>query len=429
MPESHRTFQTRLRPAFPASLAISAACLLQACFVGGAYDSPYTVPAGESFDALHLEVEEDGTVLLLAQTAMYFGHEDPQTFWDSVPQRRNYQTILLRRSEGVWSEKPFKNLQRDLSSFPALSPDPAGRFHALVWDYKSAVRYVFRDGKWEPGKALGLPPYFGSYSYDPWRNWSRHPHIALENDSTAHFITTVYGIASEASTHPGGGRTFLDTSYFLPAAFHVEPAFRAAFGSEQPFYREGRTPEFSHRIVYYFWPAGADTAGKRILHEQQTPGEGVFVRNRDHTTLYYSTFQGIEEIRLDPRGAPAAARVHPRPDTSRQGISLFAADSLGCIHRFGYDPSADMTVSRMVHRNDCSGITDTLPIPPAPAGRAHMVHSSKFRIQPSGSPMAAFLVREMSDRSRNFGERYQPTWIYLAEWKGGKWVLELVTRK
>ncbi len=411
---------------------LAAIASLQACFNSGETESPYTVPAGESLQNIQLETEADGTILVLAQASMYFSHEDPQDDFDRIPRSRNLQTYAYRRSKGVWTATPFKNLQRNPNAFPVLIPEPSGRFQALIWDYTGINRFVFREGGWTGRKPMSPPAGVEQNGGFGIRNWTRHPNIGAENDSSLLFIHSEFWEGTSVTETLNGRRTFLDTLLFFPTAYHVGRTFQGTVGHE--YSADGRDVEA--RFVYYYWKSGDATARKTLLGDRMF-NEGFFSPFEGNPALYITAEAGIRIMPLGVDGKPGTDFVlrslPARKDIDSVWIMepLFAPDSAGCIHVLDYFAAKSLLPAGFVHRNTCrEGSMDTLPVPQPVSGRNYNIHSTKMRVGPSGSPLAAFILQEVDTGRLNvYANDYGRTWLYLAELRDGKWVLEVVTER
>lgn len=417
-----------LAPVLVAAAALLACALLQGCFSSEGVDSPYTIPAGEEFETLEMEVEPDGTVLLVVRVAMYYGHNDSTQADFTSPQMRNKHTIVYRRSAGVWSATPFKNLQMQVIAFPAFVPAADGRFHLFVWDGGTVFPYYFRDGRWYHRQALEDPRRFDLSHSMGGRNWQRHPWIAIPDDSTLLFVRYTEEYHSRIESSPARKAVKLSSQFIGPEAFHVAPGFQAVAGREPS---ERGLPDRGESLTYFHWRPGEDSATKAQFRFLETIREVFFSPYRDGTGLFVAIDGFVYIIPLAPDGSPGLMTSHALPESLEAVGNLFAADAGGCIHGIrsvgAKSPSgATLPPRKFLHWNTCLAPEDTLDIGEPPAGKSHYVYPMRFRMGPAGRPMAALVLHENPGAGPvKPGYSINPSQLIFAEWNGD-WTLQVV---
>lgn len=410
-------------------LCLPFALSLAGCFGAEPDDSPYTVPRGEAFESLQLELDQDGTPIILAQAGMYMAHKDPAP--DNPEENRvwahNFRSILLRRSEGSWSATNFKNLQPGTGSFPTLIPGPEGRFHAFLSDGEDIKRYVFGNGGWNrvPGtEGLNQIERWGSFGSG---NWNRYPRLAVAGADlllTVHYDWEGYNWVMEGAHR----RVELyDSGSLNPLAFHTGPGYRtlAAIGYN---FASRMGANSTSKVHLYRWAEGMNRAERQILDDLELGEEAFFARHQGRTALFVRSREKFLTFSLDDSGRVAGRDTLPLPEFALNQYSMIAADSAGCLHGLSYQPGNAGAFVRFAYWNGCvPDAVDTLRVPKPDSTRLYWSGNVNLRIGPDGNPVAALIVRENPPPSDlGVQNRVPPTWLYFAEYRGGSWHLEKV---
>lgn len=436
MPKSY--FPSHLRQALRGLLAFAAAGL-PGCFGGGEEANPFTLPKGEVLSEAHLEVAPDGSILLLGESRMLYAHHNPVHEWDKRLETRNLHSILYRRSNGVWTATPFKNLQREQNSFPILIPVPGAGYQALVWDTRALKRYGFKNGAWTRRQSLELPYELQHPNMMSVGNWQRHPRLAWTSDST--WLQADYTENSErgsATTRvlemPSARPVQVDTGNLTLLTLHGEGAHRALFGYVTLFTPNRTYPdssEYRTRWSYWRWREGDTVAARHDLDLDMATGyfQSFFGPYRGRTALFLANQTEFRIYPLDASGIPGEPQVVPIPGDGRVIATLFAPDTAGCIHGLDYVTTRENTRPSFVHWNTCRPGTDTLHLDGLAPGKPLSVEA-RLRVDHDGNPIVALSVQENIPEPRNiYGEQYYPSWLLFARLEQGAWTTEIVASR
>lgn len=411
--------------------------LLVGCFGSEPDDSPYTLPRGEFFHSIQLEIEPDGTPLILSQVGMLMAHNDPdpEIPHDFQVSAQNFRSIIHRRSTGGWSATAFKNLQEYPNAFPTLIPDAEGGFQAFLSDGGEIKRYVFGNGGWNRAPGTEWPMYIDYWGrQSSGTNWNRHPRIAVAGADLLLTLHTDWGNGSFWVMEGKNRRVELtDSSNLDPLAFHVGDGFRslAAIGHvrQSGNSRDGFT--YTSEIQYYRWAAGATKAERQSLGGLESMSEAFFSRYRGGTALFVPNRTTVAIYPLDDSGRLTGRESVPLPEAVQSYFPIFAADTAGCLHGLNALPNIGEGSLRYLHLNSCGEAADTLSLPKPDAGKSYTSGQINLRMAPDGTPVAALLVRQMQpfDSTSIFQNWSDPTFLYLAEFRAGGWIVEKVDER
>ena len=432
MPNFNSSFR-KFRRGLALAAAMAALAGLQGCFETADEDSPYSIPKGQSIDGAQLEIEPDGTVLLLAKVAMYYAHANPLNEWEREPQMRNIESVMYRRTEGGWSATSFKNLQNQANALPIMIPDAQGRMHALVWNSTSIRRYRFIDGTWSPRRATAYPQYFQQMYQYSYRNWGRHPMVGIEDDTlvmTLEFDPNTYqGIMVRDGAAPKAIQ-FDTGSAYSSVAMHVGKDYRAVV-VEQSAFNFGPDPTNAPpKLVLFHWLRGESEAEKVILSEGRVR-ECFFSPYRGGTGLFVLQDTAFQVFRLDETGKPEFGVRTGVPGPALKGMPMVAADTAGCYQGLSETTDIERRVPSFTSWNSCQP-ADTLALNlPLVAGPAEYYRTTSigFRIGPTGPVAALVITKGENDPNKSFSRGRQPSWLYFAELRNGQWVVETVANK
>lgn len=438
MPRSY--FPHAFRPVLPGLLRFQlllAAAGLPGCFGGGEDADPYTLPKGEILANPSLEVEPDGSVLLLAQSRMLYAHNNPVEEWDRGIRSRNRHSILYRRSNGSWNATPFKNLQREDNSFPALLPVPGAGYQALVWDAQVLKRYAFKDGAWSRRQTLTLPYETQHPGMMASGNWRRHPSLAWTSDTTWLQADYIYrpnegSYETRLLEMPSGRAVRVDTGSLSLLSLHGDGALRSVFGYVTRMLRNKSHPdsvEYRTMWSYWRWRAGDTAATRHVLDLDMATGyfQSFFSTFRGRTALFLANQTEFRIYPLDASGAPGEPEIIDIPNDGRVLLSLFAPDTAGCIHGLDYVDNMSKRRPTFIHWNTCRPGLDTLGLDGLAPSKALSV-DARLRVDFSGNPIVALAVQETLDQPDRtiYGESYLPSWLLFARLEQGAWTTEIV---
>lgn len=415
-------------PKFLPALPSLGALVLLGCFGSDVGDSPFTIHKGEVFERLQLEIEPDGTVLILAQAAMYMAHNDPQTDWDRRIQVQNYHSSIYRRTTGGWNATSFKNIQERPHAFPALLPAPDGIFQAFIWDGGQIKRMAHSDGSWNRIPGTEWPAWIEEGGTFGSQNWTRHPRIAVAGQNlllTLHEHWDKGRWVSEGA----GRKVHLDTGWFSSTAFHTAPRYRALLGTCANAYIDEKMG-FTTDPCYNIWREGDIRADRILLGSVKGAMDGFFSPYRGGTAIFIPTQAGTFIFSLDGDGKVTGSDTVPTPKDEFILGPMIASDSAGCIHGLNYQPGTAAAWVTYIHWNSCDEkALDTLAVPNPEPGRQYHGAAVKLRLAPDGTPTAALIVQEVTPFPLDVVSSVPPSFLFLAELRGGKWILERVAER
>jgi hypothetical protein len=418
----------------PASLG---ALALLGCFGSEPDDSPYTVHRGESIESIQLEIEPDGTPVIMSLVGMYMAHNNPHPDnpWEFQVSPQNFRSVLHRRSTGGWSATDFKNLQNSPGSLPTLIPDPEGRFQAFISDGGEVKRFAFGNGTWNRAAGTEWPVWF-----DQWvglgggPNWNRHPRIAVAGTNLLLTVHNDWWSGKYWVMEGKERRVELPDSLGAdPLAFHVGAGYRCLVARVYTAQERGIGEGSGQELHLYRWTQGAHRAELQVLGRFDFSGDTFFARHRGGTALYVSAMDSVRIFTLDDSGRVAGRDGVPLP--AQTGMPFLAADTAGCLHALSWLPDSGTASIRFGHWNACAPVDmDTLSLPKPGPAETLTANRANLRIAPDGTPVAAVLLREMRPANplvkdpvpvENQGWS-DPTFLYLAELRAGAWSLEKV---
>src|SRR5688572_16739164 len=73
----------------------------------------YDIPAGEQVQDLQLQIDADGTPVLLVGEGMFYTTKARLEPWDVKYSQPNVQSVALTRTAGGWKRHPFRNVKRN----------------------------------------------------------------------------------------------------------------------------------------------------------------------------------------------------------------------------------------------------------------------------------------------------------------------------
>lgn len=425
------------------TLRLAPACLgalvLIGCFGSEPDDSPYTLPRGESVESIQLEIEPDGTRLIMSQVGMYMAHNDPDPAdpWSYQVYAHNFRSILHRRSTGGWSATAFKNLQPNASAFPTLIPDKDGRFQAFISDGGEIKRYAFGNGGWNRGAGTEWPRWIEHWGgFGAGQNWKRHPRIAVAGENLLLTVHDEWDGGIKFWVMEGKERRVElgDSGSLDPLAFHVGSGFRSlaarAYVQQIGNAREGYKSVVE--LQYHRWKEGDGRSEKVVLDTLESLGDSFFAPYQGGTALFAAGLDLLRIYSLDDSGrVDGRDTVHLPVDTATYN-PIIAPDPDGCLHGLAWIPDTGKTSVRYAHWNSCApGEKDTLSVPKPNPARFYLGNHANLRIAPDGTPVAAVLLREadLTDPSHQSQSWSDPTYLYLAEFRAGAWHLEKVDER
>lgn len=453
---------TLLFPAFRnassrgAALAVPLlACLaLQGCF-SPVEEPEYNVKKGEMISGFDMEVEPDGSILLLAQIGMYYSREGAPSDYELS----NLHTVLFRRAKGAWSATPFKNLQSEQDFFPSFILDRDGGYRVLVLDVGRAKSYGLQGNRWTPQATLRRARSFAGNSWRSDRNWNRSLQIGYKDDTTLYQVFWEDDGTAKLRESRGLQEVHTLGFGFVPLAFHAGNGYSALIGMERTTSDSGTVSHLALQLwredpknMSYFLLDGLispydtldlprngfDNRNEWLIW----PSEVFFAPYRNGTGLYYCREVDCRILSLDSSGLPAGIDV---PDADPKSLkvdpsSKIAPDTDGCLHgveQFFERDSKDAIIPQggnvraagsVVVWDACRRKKDTVAIWESPTGKNFSLVSRRFRILPDGSPVIAALVQEeeLFPSQTRAEAPLGRTWLILAERKQGVWSTEVV---
>ena len=406
-------------------------------------DHEYDIPAGEQVGSVALEIDADGTPVILADVQMFYATRESLETWESPIQVSDIQSIAYSRDTGVWRKYGFRNLQYGFSGKSMLLRDDRGGVRPFIANRGRQSLYGRGAGGWTAQSSGLIDPPGWEVGFVP-DNLGNPLLILVGQD----WLNLTYGYNSSrisVARRDGSGFALDSSEGFQPAAFAAVGDDAFLVGSWQR-----QNPDFSQpnpfpvKLAWYSWDARVHDPKPRL---KTRPMDGYFLPRIAKVGSEYRlyAFTGIDSLQVFAiRGGDLVlleSRAMPVMGDARNfwnGFSLII-DSAGCFHGVG---------SIMPDWNDSTG-----PKPPYPSGipmlyastckegrtiftwpdpkpGAQMERSlSSLRLDRQGRPVAALLFKEIpknvGDPAKQWKEdqKAQPTWLYfgtLAD-KGWEW--------
>ncbi len=383
---------------------VIAALILLAC---STEDGPeYDVFAGLIVTSAQLEINGDGTPLIMAQVAMFYGTRSKLRQYDPKYQLRNMETRIYTLKNGVWNSFGFRNLQVWDASF--LAANQKGDFQPMVWDQNRFFLYAPSGDGWRRvGQSLaGNDNLQGQATYSP-EQGIRLPFLiygdTVWQPAVQEFPSTKAKVVSNF-----GETITLDTNvYFTPRAFLNGTDANLVVGRVTPIIDGHSTYYRNNQLVCYRWnkSLGKGATSKTILLDS-TVGYSLSVNRVLGETRLYVPLNNADSAAVFALRGNALTRLEDvsyrnsdstLPD-SRWGFSNSIAGPDGCFHGLNrvVDTStpanADIPRILYVHTSSCRVGGDTLKLPLDSASKSGIEFHPMLRFSQDGNPMVLYLT-------------------------------------
>lgn len=420
------------------ALACLAALALASCTTE---DGPvYDVPAREQVSWLGLEIDADGSPVILAQINMFYTTADQRGEYDPRYNPINSQTVLYSKSSGSWKNRPFRNLTAPYNNSPLLVRNERGAVQPMVWDRDRLDLYAGSGTDWRLRTRRVVKNAF------PYWETGSQPNLRIIGDSGWHMVTR-NEILEPVVIDENGATIRLDTSKggFYPVEFLHGPDWIGAIGRSDV----GSDTSYMSILAFYRWnrDLARPAVRKEILDSLAYPLSIAFARVRDEWRLAVIqdeenlgnwVFKGERFERLPDSPLPwTIVGGDGKIDPYRFAYGRLEMDAQGCLHkvtpifpeRDTLPPYDEPQARKFIHLNSCAAENDTLDPKIYLTGKYDVIVSEVGRVVPDGTAWYAAAVQEnrSGDMGRGFDQPIQPSRIVVASKRpGGKWVFETV---
>jgi hypothetical protein len=402
----------------------------------------YDVRAREQAGWLTLDIDNDGTPLILAQINMYYATTAKLGEWDPLYNSINSQTVLFAKTAGGWKSHGFRNLGEQWSNTPLLIRNEKGSLQPMVWDRNRINLYTGSGNDWT---LKTRRPVRDPYAY--W-GFSNVLTIRLVGDSGWQSITRASEFLTEVVDQNGiSARLDSARAVFMPMGFLHGADWAGVVGREDDFSIQGGIS----KLVWYRWNSDLKhpSVAKTVLDSLSSPaslalaqvkGEWRMNAILNAESLATWVLKGNLFERLPDQPFPWGEEDTASGMNSSLSMGALHLDAQGCLHKMlPILPSRDSVpepgkyaMPKYVHLNSCGSDPDTLNTGRFATGKDERVVSESIRVGPEGTVAYAVTVQEIKE---NFiGSDWQtrpvlPSRIELAfKRPGGKWVYETVAK-
>lgn len=437
---------------------VLSALILSSCLSeeGGEYD----VPAGEMVQKLQLQIDADGTPVLLAEVAMFYGTKAPLQSWENPYIQRNVQAIAYTRTVGGWTKHPFRNVRQDGNLTSLLVRDYQEEVRAIVADRTVQSLFERNGGHWTRKTASKAS---SGYTFQSLPLSSGVQAVLMDGDGAWQSLIFNYE-DSKLKVMDNDGSTFaLDTGMNILLLGAVSRAeFNMVLGAKQEINETDSRDESGSGLFSYAWSLGAGDPGPRKRKISDRNFSALFfakVGGQDRMyglvppdTLAEFTMQGEELVfrrdldlpidrkpgsKMDPITAPVTVPntdtlTVPKPDSRIPDEAELMVDPSGCVHyiktlyRPSVIPGEPGKQPVYTHGSTCRAGVDTLVLPEPDTIYAYQSQLTGFRFSPQGELMVGlYQIRAPKDPGK-YGWGAAPSRIYLARLKDRTWELESI---
>ena len=430
------------------------ALILSSCLSGEG--SEYDVPAGEMVQKLQLQIDADGTPVLLADVAMFYGTKARLQPWESPYSLANVQTIAFTRTAGGWNKHAFRNVRREGSLSSLLIRNHKEEVRAIIADRTVRTLFERNGGDWTRKTASKA---FGGYTFQTVPISSGAQANLMEGDGAWRSIIYDYEDQKIKGLRSDGTSFALDTGMNIMLLGAVTRAeFNMVLGAKHEFNENGSRNDRESGLFSYAWSLGAADPGPRkrkisdrnfaSLYFARIEGQDRMYGHVPPDTLAEFSMEGEElvfradlDLPIDRKPGlqtvPLAdskldTRMEPKPDSRIPGEAALMVDPSGCVHYIKTlvrpsgvwgDPGGQTVYT---HGSTCRAGVDTLVLPEPDTTHAYQTELTEFRFSPQGELMVGlFQIRAPRDPLKNtWGAA--PSRIYLARLKDRTWELESI---
>lgn len=411
----------------------------------------YDIPAGEQVQDLRLEIDADGTPVLLAEVNMFYATNAVLQPWESRYMLANTQSVAYSGTAGGWKRHPFRNLQRYWETRSMLVRNPKEEVQALIADGKTMSMFTRGGGVWNRKAGFRIP---ATYEYGDKNFLSGGYAILVDADGASQSIADNYKTHSMEVRRSDGTSFALDTIFdFALLSLVSRSGFDMALGIRREYQRPpfdtttpnpGETGESG--LFSYAWNQGAHDPKprKRKISDRQfsrvffakVEGEERMYALAIPDTLAEFSMQGEELAYLRDLDLPIDRDIMSKEETRPDGLIPYGSelfvDPAGCIHYRAILPSTSgqsvgpsgQTI--YLHGSTCRAGVDTLRIPLPDSTHFYVSNLTPFRFFPDGGIAAGLTLIRTNKDPNSFDPRPKPSWIHLARLKGRTWEWEKI---
>lgn len=423
---------------------VIAGALLSGCI---AEDGPeYDVPARKQFSDAQLEVDADGSLVILAGVNLNYGTKAKLDRYDQKYRTPNVETVIYTGEAGAWESHPFRNLQPGYGSKSFLARNGKGEIQPMIWNRNGYTLFARSGGDWIPkanfrkdGLAYLSNYYAGGFGPDMQSN------IILTGDSLWQSVAPYFTSHSDVLVSNRGAVTVLDTSIqFFSRAGFTGKENSVIVGVGYPWDSRLDTVSGTYCYILSRDPAAPEPR-RQLLFRTSGFVKVIFARISGEDRFYIPEFQdslneyairGKEVIRL---GRIATGSEHPAdsvPGPRSSYTDFINRISVGpdrCVDILSpivppYDSvKYNSEAESYRHTNSCRSGEDTLYFPTETLLHKGPVLASEIRYAADGNPMVLFTFVEQWNQFYGNESVIGASWLYLAKLSsGGKWAWEKV---
>ena len=407
-------------------------------------DGPeYDVPVRNQVISAQLELDADGSPLILAEVAMYYGTKAKLGEFDPKYKSLNAQAVLYSAANGTWSGHSFRNLASPYNGSSFLARNAKGQVQPLILDRNRFTLYApggAATGTWTANAVNAITDdlRYGSFSY----TGPAGINMVLAGDSGWQTVVERYDrIPRLELVSSTGARVVMDSLIqFQPRTYIPGKEINRVFGSVPM--DESGVPDslrrYRSQLICYSWNIAAqvpvvrkqtlDTSGSlNTVDPFRIAGEDRFYSQASPDSMVEFALRGDSIVRV------RKIEIHRDAGPGSLTMSGGTPNPAGCLYDLlpivpDPDPSVGFGLT-----SSCSSAVDSLPIPPEPRAAGARSQGLSMRFDAAGDPVLVFpFVKSNeaifhSDGSIPAGDgSIGPSWIYLARKRNGKWEWEQV---
>ncbi len=424
---------------------VIAALLLSGCF---SEDGPeYDIPARKQFARAQLELDADGSPVILAEVVLNYGTKAKLGKYDPKYRSLNTETFVYTGGNGVWKGQGFRNLQTWFDGSSFLARNGKGEIQPMVWNRGKLSLYARSGGDWIVTATNEADPSGASRNFNP-RGFLTYyaPSSIIEGDSAWRSISPDYQNYSVALVSNHGDRVVLDSQMVFSPMTSVhgkDVDLIVGFGQNL----ENRLQISAGLYAYILGrdPSGPKPRRQLLLANTnfnnfnnaivaKVLGEDRFYFNLSPDSLAEFAIRGKDVVRLENLATPFEAITDTGPPSYRYYPTLASVGPDRCVHLLspiehrndtsGYVPS----LSGYLHTSSCHAGGDTLALPEE-TGRSDRtnVTGSELHFTEDGRLLILFSIVDEGAFHSPSEQTIGPSWLYLAKSAAdGKWEWEKV---
>lgn len=413
----------------------------------------YDVPAGEQVQKLKLEVDADGTPVLVAEVAMFYTTKARLQTWEPKYIQANTQSIAYTGTAGGWKKHPFRNI--GWSGLSQLVRNAKGELRTIIADRRTFSLYGRNAGDWIRKSAYKVPDGFG---YQTMTLSDGRSAVIMEGDSEWQSLIWNYETQRMEVRRNDGAAFPLDSGFNIRLLNTVSrPDFNMVLGVKQSVIdtapQNGPPPLVSELVSYAWSPGGQDPKPRKRMIAPRNFASLFFAKVEGEERMYgfvppdtlaefsmrgeeLDFLRDIDLPDLRVTGTILDPNLYPINRTARDSgissISDLLVDAAGCIHYIHRhfdswgDPNFQGVQPVYSHSSTCRTGVDTLLLPLPDTVYSYQPTLTGFRFSPQGEMMVGLFQQRVPKGPYEYDTGVAPSWIYLARLKGRTWEWEKI---